>query len=185
MLDRRRAEGLLFLAGFALSIPIANWMIGNVGTKCVPNGPCLMPVGFGVMAPTGVIMIGLALVLRDLVQRRLGVGWAAAAVVAGAAISAFLAPPALVLASGAAFLLAEMADFAVYTPLQRRGLVTAVVASSIVGLVIDSVLFLYLAFGNLDYLLGQVLGKSWMVLAAIPFIILLRRRDERLGLEPA
>ena len=185
MLDRRRAEGLLFLAGFALSIPIANWMIGNVGTKCVPNGPCLMPVGFGVMAPTGVIMIGLALVLRDLVQRRLGVGWAAAAVVAGAAISAFLAPPALVLASGAAFLLAEMAARAVYTPLQRRGLVTAVVASSIVGLVIDSVLFLYLAFGNLDYLLGQVLGKSWMVLAAIPFIILLRRRDERLGLEPA
>lgn len=185
MLDRRRAEGLLFLAGFALCIPIANWMIGNVGTKCVPNGPCLMPVGFGVMAPTGVIMIGLALVLRDLVQRRLGVGWAAAAVVAGAAISAFLAPPALVVASGAAFLLAEMADLAVYTPLQRRGLVTAVIASSIVGLVIDSVLFLYLAFGNLDYLLGQVLGKSWMVLAAVPFIVLLRRRDERLGLEPA
>ena len=185
MLDRRRAEGLLFLAGFALCIPLANWMIGNVGTKCVPNGPCLMPVGFGVMAPTGVIMIGLALVLRDLVQRRLGVGWAAAAVVAGAAISAFLAPPALVVASGAAFLLAETADLAVYTPLQRRGLVTAVVASSIVGLVIDSVLFLYLAFGNLDYLRGQVLGKSWMVLAAIPFIVLLRRRDERLGLEPA
>jgi hypothetical protein len=69
MLDRRRAEGLLFLAGFALCIPAANWLIGNVGTKCVPNGPCLMPVGFGVMAPSGVIMIGLALVLRDLMQR--------------------------------------------------------------------------------------------------------------------
>lgn len=185
MLDRRRAEGLLFLAGFALCIPAANWLIGNVGTKCVPSGPCLMPVGFGVMAPSGVIMIGLALVLRDLVQRRLGVGWAAAAVVAGAAISAFLAPPALVVASGAAFLLAEMADLAVYTPLQRRGLVTAVVASSIVGLFIDSVVFLYLAFGNIDYLVGQVLGKSWMVLAAVPFIMFLRRRDERLGLEPA
>ena len=185
MLDRRRAEGLLFLAGFALCIPAANWLIGNVGTKCVPNGPCLMPVGFGIMAPSGVIMIGLALVLRDLVQRRLGVGWAAAAVVAGAAISAFLAPPALVVASGAAFLLAEMADLAVYTPLQRRGLVTAVVASSIVGLFIDSVVFLYLAFGNIDYLVGQVLGKSWMVLAAVPFIMFLRRRDERLGLEPA
>lgn len=185
MLDRRRAEGLLFLAGFALCIPAANWLIGNVGTKCVPNGPCLMPVGFGVMAPSGVIMIGLALVLRDLVQRRLGVGWAAAAVVVGAAISAFLAPPALVLASGAAFLLAEMTDLAVYTPLQRRGLVTAVAASSVVGLFIDSVVFLYLAFGNLDYLVGQVLGKSWMVLAAIPFVILLRRRDARIGLEPA
>ena len=185
MLDRRRAEGLLFLTGFALSIPAANWLIGNVGTKCVPNGPCLIPVGFGVMAPSGVITIGLALVLRDLVQRRLGVGWSAGAVVAGAAISAFLAPTALVIASGVAFLLAEMADLAVYTPLQRRGLVTAVVASSVVGLVIDSVIFLYLAFGNLQFLLGQVLGKSWMVLAAIPFIVLLRRRDERLGLTPA
>jgi hypothetical protein len=30
--------------------------------------------------------------------------------------------------------------------------------------------------------MGQVLGKSWMVLLALPFIALLRRRDERLGL---
>lgn len=184
MLDRRRAEGLLFLAGFALCIPAANWLIGNVGTKCVPNGPCLMPVGFGVMAPSGVAMIGLALVLRDLVQRRLGVGWAAGAVVVGAALSAFLAPPALVVASGMAFLLAEMADLAVYTPLQRRGLVGAVIASSVVGLVIDSVVFLSLAFGSLDYLAGQVMGKAWMVLASIPFIVWLRRRDARVGLEP-
>jgi uncharacterized PurR-regulated membrane protein YhhQ (DUF165 family) len=185
MLDRRRAEGLLFLAGFALCIPAANYLIANVGTKCVPNGPCLMPVGFGIMAPTGVVMIGLALVLRDLVQRRLGVGWAAGAVVAGAALSAFLAPPALVIASGVAFLLAEMADLAVYTPLQRRGLVGAVLVSSFVGLVIDSIVFLYLAFGRLDYLAGQVVGKSWMVLVSIPFILWLRRRDERVGLAPA
>ena len=62
---------------------------------------------------------------------------------------------------------------------------STVVASSFVGLVIDSIVFLYLAFGSLDYLLGQVLGKSWMVLASIPFITWLRRRDERLGLVPA
>jgi hypothetical protein len=51
--------------------------------------------------------------------------------------------------------------------------------------VIDSIVFLYLAFGSLDYLLGQVIGKSWMVLLSVPFIVWLRRRDERLGLEPA
>ena len=185
MLDRRRAEGLIFLAAFALCIPAANWLIGNVGTTCVPNGPCLMPVGFGIMAPTGVAMIGLALVLRDLVQRRLGVGWSVGAVVAGAGLSSFLAPPSLVVASGVAFLFAELADLAVYTPLQRRRLVTAVVASSVVGLVIDSIILLYLAFGSLDYLFGQIVGKSWMVLASIPFIVLLRRRDARIGLEPA
>lgn len=180
-----RAEGVIALIGFGLCIPAANWLIGNVGTVCVPHGPCLVPVAPGVMAPSGVLMIGLALVLRDLVQRRLGVGFSAAAVLAGAALSAFLAPPALVLASAVAFLLSEFADLAVYTPLQKRGLVMAVLASSVVGLVVDSIAFLYLAFGSLDFLAGQVIGKAWMVLIALPFVHLLRKRDERLGIQPA
>ena len=184
-LDRRTAEGLLFLLAFALCIPAANWLIGNVGTVCVPNGPCLIPVAPGLKAPSGVAMIGLALVLRDLVQRRLGVGWAVVAILAGTALSALVAPPMLVIASAAAFLMSEGADLAVYTPLQRRGLVLAVVASSTVGLVVDSVLFLGLAFGSLDYLAGQVVGKAWMVLLTIPMIAWLRRRDERLALVPA
>lgn len=180
-----RLEGLLFVIGFTLCIPAANWLIGNAGTVCVPNGPCLIPVAPGLMAPSGVLMIGLALVLRDLVQRRLGLRAAFAAIVAGTALSAFLAPPALVLASAAAFLISESADLAVYTPLQRRGLVTAVVASSAVGLIVDSIVFLWFAFGSLDYLTGQVLGKAWMVLAAVPFVHWLRRRDDRLGIAPA
>jgi len=180
-----RAEGVLALIGFGLCIPIANWLIGNVGTYCVPNGPCLVPVAPGLMAPSGVLMIGLALVLRDLVQRRLGVGFSAVAVLAGAALSAFLAPPSLVLASAAAFLLSEFADLAVYTPLQKRRLVLAVAASGAVGLVVDSLVFLYLAFGSLDFLAGQVVGKAWMVLVALPFVHLIRRRDERLGIQPA
>ena len=90
---RRRREGLIFLALFCLTIPAANWMVGNVGTTCPRNGPCLIPVAPGLMAPSGVLMIGVALVLRDLVQRRLGVGVASAAVIAGSLISAALAPP--------------------------------------------------------------------------------------------
>jgi uncharacterized PurR-regulated membrane protein YhhQ (DUF165 family) len=113
-----RTEGYLYLLGFGLCIPLANWMIGNAGTVCVPAGPCLIPVAPGVMAPSGVLMIGLALVLRDLVQRRLGLSWVSAAIVAGAALSALIAPPALVYASAAAFLLSEFADLWVYTPLQ-------------------------------------------------------------------
>ena len=180
-----RRDGYIFLAGFALCIPAANWLIGNAGTACVPNGPCMIPVAPGLMAPSGVLMIGLALVLRDLVQRRLGVGWAIAAIVAGAALSSALAPAELVLASGTAFLLSEAADCAVYTPLQRRRLVLAVFASSLVGLVVDSAVFLYLAFGSLDFLAGQVVGKSWMVLLALPFIAWLRNRDQRRGIQPA
>src|SRR5215467_7958750 len=181
---RRLIEGIVCLVLFGLTIPVANWLIGHAGTVCVPQGPCLLPVAPGLMAPSGVAMIGIALVLRDLVQRRLGVGVAAGAVLAGAAMSALLAPPALVLASAVAFLLSELADLAVYTPLARRRLVAAVVASSFCGLVVDSIVFLWLAFGSLDFLLGQIVGKSWMVLLSIPFVAWLRRRDERLGINP-
>ena len=181
----RRVEGVLFLLAFAACVPAANWLIGNVGATCVPNGPCLIPVAPGVSAPSGVLMIGLALVLRDLVQRRLGLAWAGGAIAVGAALSAAFAPPALVLASTTAFLLSEAADLAVYTPLQRRGFVRAALLSSAVGLVIDSVVFLSLAFGSLDYLGGQILGKAWMVLAAVPALRWLRERDRRLGLAPA
>lgn len=184
--DRRRlTEGLAFLALFCLTIPAANWMIQHAGSVCVPNGPCLIPVAPKLMAPSGVLMVGIALVLRDLVQRRLGARVAAAAILVGAGLSALLAPPALVMASAAAFLVSEFADFAVYTPLARRRLVLAVFASGLVGLVVDSIVFLWLAFGSLDFLAGQVVGKAWMIVLALPLVSWLRRRDERLGLSPA
>ncbi len=185
-IDRQRQiEGLICLAAFGACIPAANWLIGNAGTFCVPDGPCLIPVAPGITAPSGVLMVGLALVLRDLVQRRLGAKFALAAIAVGTLISAALAPPALVAASAAAFLLSELADFTVYTPLQKRRLVLAVFASSVTGLVIDSIVFLYLAFGSLDYLGGQIIGKGWMVLLALPLIQWLRQRDARIGLAPA
>nr|WP_047574560.1 VUT family protein [Methylobacterium sp. ZNC0032] len=184
--DRQRlTEGIIALVLFGLTIPAANWLIGNAGAVCVPNGPCLVPVWPGIMAPSGVLMVGLALVLRDIVQRRLGPLAGLGAIAVGTLISAMLAPPAIVLASVAAFLLSELADFAVYTPLQRRRFVTAVFASSVIGLVVDSLVFLYLAFGSLDFLAGQIIGKAWMVLLALPLMHLLRRRDERLGLVAA
>jgi uncharacterized PurR-regulated membrane protein YhhQ (DUF165 family) len=182
---RRVIEGAIFLVLFCLTIPAANWMIGHAGMVCLRDGPCVIPVAPGVMAPSGVLMVGAALVLRDLVQRRLGVFFGLGAIIVGAMISAMLAPPALVIASAIAFLLSELADFAVYTPLARRRLVTAVIASSVVGLLVDSIVFLYLAFGSLAFLPGQVIGKLWMVLLATPFVAYLRRRDQRLGLKQA
>lgn len=184
-MNRLKTEGFAYLAAFAACIPAANWLIGNAGTVCVPDGPCLIPVGFGLTAPSGVLMIGLALVLRDMVQRRLGKAWTLAAILAGAALSGLLAPPALVIASVAAFLLSELADFIVYTPLQRRRLLLAVLASGLVGLVIDSAVFLYLAFGSLDFLAGQVIGKAIMVLATLPLIAWVRDHDRRHDIQPA
>lgn len=174
-----KTSGYIFLALFALSIPGANWMIGNFGTVCVPDGPCLIPVAPGLTAPSGVLMVGVALVLRDLVQRSLGFKWALGAVLIGAALSGLVATQALVVASATAFLLSELADLFVYTPLQKKGLIRAVVASSIVGLIVDSIVFLYLAFGSLDYISGQIVGKMWMVLLAIPIIHFLRSNEAK------
>ena len=183
--SRRQMEGFAYLAGFILSIPIANWMIGNVGAACEANGLCVIPVLPGVLAPSSVLLVGLAFVLRDLVQRRLGVHWAIGAILFGAALSALVAPPSLVIASATAFLFSEMADLLVYTPLQRRRLVFAVFLSSMVGLIVDSMLFLALAFGDLEFLAGLIIGKSWMVFLVLPLIAYLRRRDDRIGLAPA
>lgn len=170
-----RLRYFIFLA-FLATIPAANWLIGNVGTYCVPEGPCLIPVGFGFSAPSGVLMIGAALVLRDAVQQLLGLRWAIAAIVCGVVLSALVAPPALVLASAVAFAIAETLDLAVYTPLRKRNLPVAVLASGAVGAVADSAAFLLIAFGSLEYIEGQVIGKFWMTLAVAFVLALIGKR---------
>ena len=166
---------MIYLVLYIATIFGANWAIATFG---------FIPVWPGLLAPAGVLFVGASFTLRDLTQERLGKGAVLGAVVVGAALSALVSPQ-FALASGASFLLSEFADFAVYTPLARRRLVAAVVASSTAGLIVDSVVFLWLAFGSLEFLLGQIVGKLWMVLIAVPFVAYLRRRDERLGLKAA
>lgn len=169
-------KAIALIAAFAATIPAANWLIGNVGTECIPSGPCLIPVGFGFHAPSGVLMIGAALVLRDAVQEYGGIRAALAAIAIGGLLSWAVAPTALVIASVSAFLLAEVADLAVYTPLRRRQLALAVAASGIVGSIVDSAVFLWLAFGSLAFVEGQILGKAWMSLLAFPLLSIIRKR---------
>jgi uncharacterized PurR-regulated membrane protein YhhQ (DUF165 family) len=95
--------------------------------------------------------------------------------VVGAGLSAFVSPQ-FALASGAAFLFSELADFAVYTPLRKRKWLLAIVLSNTVGLVVDSMLFLGLAFGSFDFLAGQVIGKAWLTAIAVPVLWWLRHR---------
>ena len=176
LLERRMKY--LAVITYLACIPLANWMISNVGTTCAPNGPCLIPVGFGLLAPSGVLVIGLALVLRDFVQCHLDRDWTITAVLAGATLSAIVAPPALVAASMASFLLSELADMGVYTPLRERRLALAVLASGLVGAIVDSVVFLLLAFGNLAYIEGLIVGKLWASLAVFGLLVARHRRWE-------
>lgn len=169
--------GIVAFILFSLTIPLANWLIGNVGTMCIPNGPCMVPVDFGLfglMAPSGVLVVGAALVLRDIVHERLGALWALGAIAVGGILSAFFAAPPLLVASVTAFAIAELADFAVYAPLRKRNLTAAVLFSGLVGAVADSAVFLWLAFGSLAFIEGQILGKLWMTLAAAAVLFAVR-----------
>lgn len=162
------------------TIVAANWAIQTFG---------FVPVGFGLMAPAGVYFAGLAFTFRDLTQDQLGRRWTVGAILIGAALSA-LVSPAFALASGVAFLFSELADLAVYTPLRERRWLGAVLASNAVGLVIDSALFLLLAFGSLEFLAGQIVGKTWITLLAVAVLggwraVSERRRPAGYGDSPA
>lgn len=147
----------------------ANWVIGRYG---------FVPVGFGLMAPAGVYFVGLAFTLRDLTQESLGRTWTVAAIIIGATLSS-LVSPSFALASGGAFLLSESADFLVYTPLRKRNWLLAVAVSNTVGLVVDSVLFLALAFRSLDFIEGQIWGKFLMTIIAVALLAIWRHnRDD-------
>jgi uncharacterized PurR-regulated membrane protein YhhQ (DUF165 family) len=155
-----KRTGLAAVAGYIATIFIANLMIQHLGP---------WPVGFGLMAPAGVYAAGIAFTLRDVVHRTLGPRVTVAAILIGA-VASYAISPAFALASAAAFLFSELADLAVYTPLERRNWLAAVTLSNTVGLVVDSILFLSLAFGSLAFLPGQIVGKAWMTLLAVALL---------------
>ncbi len=158
------------LAAYVGTVVAANWAIAEFGR---------VPVGFGLVAPAGVYFAGLAFTLRDVAQELAGRLWVLAAIVAGSVVSVPVtlgfvepvpgmpSPWRIAVAAAVAFAVSELADFAVYQPLRRRRWLTAVAASNVAGLVVDSLVFLWLAFGSLQFLPGQVVGKAWMTAAAV------------------
>lgn len=158
---------MIWLIGYVSTIVLANWAIQTFG---------VVPVGFGLMAPAGVLFAGLAFTLRDLTQDALGKWWAVAGIGGGALLSLAVSDSFVAVASGTAFLVSELSDMAVYTPLRRRHWIAAVFASNVVGTVVDSALFLMLAFGSLDFLAGNVVAKSYMTLGAVLVMWLVRSR---------
>jgi uncharacterized PurR-regulated membrane protein YhhQ (DUF165 family) len=156
-----RVLGIVAAVLFVATVIAANYLVTHVG---------VVPVGFGLMAPAGVYVVGLAFTLRDIVQDTLGRWAVVGAIVVGALVSVLISP-ALAVASATAFLLSELADFGIYTPLRENDRpYVAVVLSNTAGLVIDSAVFLWLAFGSLEFFPGQVVGKAWMTLLALPLV---------------
>lgn len=164
---RKPARAAIIFAIYVACIPLANLLV----THLAP-----VPVGFGFLAPAGVFVAGVAFTARDLLQRWAGRKWAVVAILAGTVLSLLLADPRLALASAAAFAASELIDMGAFTALERRSFAGAVLTSNVAGLVVDSAIFLWLAFGSLAFLPGQILGKLWMTLAALVILVPLRLR---------
>lgn len=158
-------KSLLF-ASYLLTIPLANWFINNVGTVGFPGGPHTIPVGFGYQAPSGVLLIGFALFARDLLQEAAGRKTVLFAILVGLPLSAIV-NPSVAVASTVAFAASEFADFALYDRIRGYSKALGMVISGIVGGIIDSLLFLWLAFGSITFWQGQVIGKIGMTVACV------------------
>ena len=177
-MTERRVIGLVAACAYVATIWLANDAITRWG---------IVSVGFGLAAPAGVYFAGLSLTLRDLLSDTLGRLAVVAAILLGAGLSYLLGADSTIpgghasiaVSSGLAFLLSEFADFAVYTPLRERGWLRSIFASNLVGAVIDSLVFLWLAFGSVALWKGQVVGKTWVTLLAILVLWLVRRSWRR------
>jgi uncharacterized PurR-regulated membrane protein YhhQ (DUF165 family) len=165
------------VVGYVGSILLANWLIATFQPIVVWPWPELR-------APAGVLAAGFVFSFRNLTQETLGRQFSVLAIFVGAVLSWIITadvhlggPLGLAFASGGASLLSELLDYAVYTPMRRRGWVRAMLASDLAGQVFDSIVFLSTAFGpaGLVFLAGQIVGKAWCTWVTVGLMILARR----------
>lgn len=130
--------GLVAAIAYMGTVVMANWMAAQWTV-----------VTIGVAIPAGTLCAGLTFTVRDLVHETAGPRTAVAAIAVGTCLSWLLATPTIAAASALAFLVSELLDARVYTTLRARSRVFAVGVSNVAGLVVDSLLFVPLAFGSL------------------------------------
>jgi uncharacterized PurR-regulated membrane protein YhhQ (DUF165 family) len=124
----------------------------------------------------GAFTYPLAFLVNDLTNRRYGPAAARKVVYVGFAIavvlSVWLATPRIAIASGSAFLVAQLLDVSVFDRLRERAWWQAPLISSIIGSIIDTVLFFSLAFADRFAFLDTGLGREDGSLGfAVPFLL--------------
>ncbi len=127
----------------------------------------------------GAFTYPVAFLVTDLTNRRLGVGAARRVAIAGfvvaVVLSIVLATPRIALASGTAFLSAQLLDVTLFDRLRRRPWWQAPLASSALASIWDTAVFFSLAFAFtglpwITWALGDLAVKLAMALALlVPF----------------
>lgn len=168
---RRALLCVVVVAAYVGNIVLANWTTTHWN-----------PLEFGAIAvPAGTLWAGLVFTLRDLLHEALGGRGVLGAIAAGAGLSWLLASPQIAIASVLAFTTSELLGSLVYGRLRGWSVLGAVTGSNLLGLGIDSVLFVPLAFGGFAFVPGQVLGKTvaTVVTVAVLAVVKAARRVVR------
>ncbi len=156
---------------YVLLIPFVNWSFAHVPTLPLADGGTFSPLA---------IVTGLVLVVRDFAQREIG-HTIFIPLIIGIAVSFAMAPPAIALASAAAFAISETVDWAVYT-FVKRPLSQRVLISSAIGAPIDSAVFWLLASlavaGVFTWMtVLTAIASKWLGVVVVYF--LLKRRETK------
>lgn len=122
----------------------------------------------------GAFTYPVAFLVTDLTNRRFGPGAARLVVVVGfvlaVALSIVLATPRIAVASGSAFLVAQFLDVSIFDRLRRQAWWKAPFISSIIGSVIDTIIFFSIAFAPAFGFIG---ANDEFAIAAAPLLGLL------------
>lgn len=113
--------------------------------------------GVQLLVPAGTWAVGAILVVRNQLQELTGRTVLYGLIIVGAVLSYVSGAGGIAVASGVTFLLSETLDTLVYSRVRRTGLRRAVTSGTLAGAVVDTLVFLSLA-----YLLA---GLSWSWLA--------------------
>lgn len=154
ILFRYKFRAIVSFILLIFTIALSNWLTNYFGLVTL----------LGITATAGTITAGLVFIERDLLHEYAGRIITIAAIFIAGFISWLVSSPELAVASAVTFLISESADFSVYLPLRKKGLIKAAIASNIVGFTVDTFLFLYLAGFpiTVPIVLGQLIIKSIM-----------------------
>jgi uncharacterized PurR-regulated membrane protein YhhQ (DUF165 family) len=167
---RLASSGLAVLAAFVGSVVMANWASTHWAALLVGS----------LIVPAGTLWAGVTLTLRDLLHETLGTRGVLVAIVAGAGLSWWLASPRIAVASVVAFAVSELVDSIVYARVRGLSRLGAVLGSNLMGLLIDSVLFVPLAFGSFTAVPGQILGKTTATAVTVAVLLIARTARPRM-----
>ena len=125
------------------------------------------------MWPPVSLMVGFIFVVRDFAQREIG-HRVLLAMLVGVVISYFMADPYVATASAAAFLVSELADWAVYS-FTKKPLSERILYSSLLGAPVDSAVFLgVIGFLNPVGVIAMTVSK---MMGALIVFWMVRRRE--------